>query len=176
MVSYTPGQSIILKANPSYWDKSLPYVSGVNEKLGVSPEVQLLELQKGQIDLMGDPLPNSDYLTVVGNKSLTSQVHQRQSLDTYYLTLNTQVKPFNNPLVREAVSYAINRSFLLKLVNGQGSPATGFIPPGVKGYTSENLVNPLNVAKAKSLLAQAGYPERLQHHPLQLEHPAVDQP
>jgi ABC-type transport system substrate-binding protein len=158
LVSYTPGQSIILKANPDYWNKSLPYVSGVNEKLGVSPEVQLLELEKGQIDLMGDPLPNSDYLSVVGNKSLTSQIHQRQSLDTYFLTLNTQVKPFNNPLVREAVSYAINRSFLLKLVNGQGSPATGFIPPGVKGYTSENLVNPLNVAKAKSLLAQAGYP------------------
>jgi ABC-type transport system substrate-binding protein len=158
MVSYTPGQSIILKANPNYWNKSLPYVTGVDEKLGVSPEVQLLELEKGQIDLMGDPLPNSDYLTVVGNKSLASQIHQRQSLDTYYLTLNTQVKPFNNPLVREAVSYAINRSFLLKLVNGQGSPATGFIPPGVKGYTSQNLVNPLNVAKAKSLLAQAGYP------------------
>ena len=133
MVSYTPGQSIILKANPNYWDKSLPYVTGVNEKLGVSPEVQLLELEKGQIDLMGDPLPNSDYLTVVGNKSLASQIHQRQSLDTYYLTLNTKVKPFNNPLVREAVSYAINRSFLLKLVNGQGSPATGFIPPGVTG-------------------------------------------
>jgi ABC-type transport system substrate-binding protein len=158
MVSYTPGQSIILKANPNYWNKSLPYVSGVNEKLGVSPEVQLLELEKGQIDLMGDPLPNSDYLTVMGNKSLTSQIHQRQSLDTYFLTLNTQVKPFNNPLVREAVSYAINRSFLLKLVNGQGSPATGFIPPGVKGYTSQNLVNPLNIAKAKQLLKQAGFP------------------
>lgn len=158
LVSFTPGQSIILKANPNYWNKSLPYVTGVNEKLGVSPEVQLLELEKGQIDLMGDPLPNSDYLNVINNKSLASQINHRQSLDTYYLTLNTKVKPFNNPLVREAVSYAIDRSFLLKLVNGQGSPATGFIPPGVTGYTSENLVNPLNVAKAKQLLAQAGYP------------------
>src|SRR6185437_11461501 len=50
------------------------------------------------------------------------------------LTMNTHIKPFNNPLVREAVSYAINRSFLLKTVNGQGKPATGFIPPGVTGY------------------------------------------
>jgi ABC-type transport system substrate-binding protein len=158
MVSYTPGQSIILKANPNYWNKGLPYVSGVHEALGVSPEVQLLELEKGQIDLMGDPLPNSDYLSVVGNKSLASQIHKRQSLDTYFLTLNTKVKPFNNAKVREAVSYAINRSFLLKLVNGQGSPATGFIPPGVTGYTSQNLVNPLNITKAKSLLKQAGYP------------------
>ncbi len=159
LVSFTPGQSIILKANPSYWNKSLPYVTGVNEKLGVSPEVQLLELEKGQINLMGDPLPNSDYLSVINNKSLASQINHRQSLDTYYLTLNTKVKPFNNPLVREAVSYAIDRSFLLKLVNGQGSPATGFIPPGVTGYTNQNLVNPLNIAKAKSLLAQAGYPK-----------------
>jgi ABC-type transport system substrate-binding protein len=158
LVSYTSGQSIVLKANPSYWNKGLPYVSGVNEKLGVSPEVQLLELEKGQIDLMGDPLPNSDYLSVVNNKSLASQVDHRQSLDTYFLTLNTKVKPFNNPLVREAVSDAIDRSFLLKLVNGQGTPATGFIPPGVTGYTKQDLVNPLNVAKAKQLLAQAGYP------------------
>jgi peptide/nickel transport system substrate-binding protein/oligopeptide transport system substrate-binding protein len=158
LVSYTPGQSIILKANPHYWDKGLPYVSGVDEKLGVSPEVQLLELEKGQIDLMGDPLPNSDYLSVVNNKSLTSQLRTRKSLDTYFLTLNTKVKPFNNPLVREAVSYAINRSFLLKLVNGQGTAATGFIPPGVTGYTTQDLVNPLNVTKAKKLLAEAGYP------------------
>ena len=34
----------------------------MNEKLGVTPTVQLLELEKGQIDLMGDPLPNSSYL------------------------------------------------------------------------------------------------------------------
>jgi peptide/nickel transport system substrate-binding protein/oligopeptide transport system substrate-binding protein len=157
-VSFTPGQSIILKANPNYWNKNLPYVGGVNEKLGVTPEVQLLELQKGQIDLMGDPLPNSDYLSVVNNQSLASQINHRQSLSTYFLTMNTKIKPFNNPLVREAVSYAIDRQFLLKLVNGQGSPATGFIPPGVKGYTSQNLVNPLNVTKAKQLLAKAGYP------------------
>jgi ABC-type transport system substrate-binding protein len=158
LVSFTPGQSIILKRNPHYWDKSLPYVAGVNEKLGVTPTVQLLELEKGQINLMGDPLPNSDYLTVVKNKALASQVLHRNSLDTYYLTLNTHIKPFNNPLVREAVSYAINRQFLLKTVNGQGTPATGFIPPGVIGYTPDNLVHPLDVAKAKALLAQAGYP------------------
>jgi ABC-type transport system substrate-binding protein len=148
----------VLKRNPHYWDKALPYVAGVNEKLGVTPTVQLLELEKGQINLMGDPLPNSDYLTVVKNKALASQTLHRSALDTYYLTMNTHIKPFNNPLVREAVSYAINRQFLLKTVNGQGSPATGFIPPGVIGYTSQNLVNPLNVAKAKALLKQAGFP------------------
>jgi peptide/nickel transport system substrate-binding protein/oligopeptide transport system substrate-binding protein len=157
-VSYTPGQSIVLKKNPYYWNKTYPYTNGVYEKLGVSPQVQLLELEKGQLDLMGDTLPNSDYLSVVNNATLKKTTVTTDGLDTYFLTLNTQLKPFNNPLVREAVSYAIDRRSLLKYVNGQGTVATGFIPPGVKGYTTQNLVNPLDVAKAKSLLKQAGYP------------------
>jgi ABC-type transport system substrate-binding protein len=157
-VSYTPGQSIILKKNPYYWDKSLPYTANVNEKLGVSPQVQLLELEKGQLDLMGDTLPNSSYLSVIDNSSLKSQTVKSEGLDTYFLTLNTKIKPFNNPLVREAVSYAINRTSLLRYVNGQGTPATDFIPPGVKGYTTQNMVNALDVKKAKSLLKEAGYP------------------
>jgi len=158
LVSYTPGQSIILKRNPHYWDKTLPYTNGVYEKLGVSPQVQLLELQKGQLDLMGDTLPNSSFLSVVNNASLKKQIVTTPALDTYFLTLNTKMKPFNNPLVREAVSYAVNRKALLKYVNGQGSVATDFIPPGVKGYSATSMVNATNIAKAKSLLKQAGYP------------------
>jgi peptide/nickel transport system substrate-binding protein len=158
LVSYTPGQSIVLQKNPHYWNKTYPYTDGVYEKLGVSPQVQLLELEKGQLDLMGDPLPNSDYLSVIDNPSLKKQTVTAWKLDTYFLTLNTQMKPFNNPLVREAVSYAINRTSLLKFVNNQGEPATGLIPPGVKGYTAQSMVNPLDVAKAKQLLKQAGYP------------------
>jgi peptide/nickel transport system substrate-binding protein/oligopeptide transport system substrate-binding protein len=156
--SYTPGQSIVLKRNPHYWNTSLPYTDGINEKLGVSPQVQLLELEKGQLDIMGDTLPNSSYLSVIKNAALKKQTVTSWKLDTYYLTLNMKMKPFNNPLVREAVSYAVNRQSLLKYVNGQGKAATGFIPPGVKGYTSTSLVNPLNIAKAKSLLKRAGYP------------------
>ncbi len=158
LVSYTPGQSIILQKNPHYWNKTYPYTDGVYEKLGVSPQVQLLELEKGQLDLMGDVLPNSDFLSVIDNPSLKKQTVTISALDTYFLTLNTHMKPFNNPLVREAVSYAIDRSSLLKFVNGQGTVATGFIPPGVKGYTTQNLVNPYEVAKVKQLLKQAGYP------------------
>ncbi len=157
-VSYTPGQMISLKKNPHYWDKQLPYVDQVTEHLGTTPQVQLLELQKGQIDLMGDPLPNSSYLSVINNKALQPQIVKRDELSTYFITMNTKMKPFNNPTVREAVSYAINRSLLLKAVNGQGTPAKGFIPPGVTGYTSAQLTHGLNVDKAKALLKQAGYP------------------
>ncbi|CAB4807143.1 unannotated protein [freshwater metagenome] len=158
-VSFTPGQSIILTKNTNYWNPGHPLLDGVNEALGVTPEVQLLQLQKGDLDLMGDKLPNSSYLAVIKDKKLKSQISHRVGLSTYFLTLNTKMKPFNNPLVREAVSYAIDRAALLRAVNGQGDPATGFIPPGVTGYVTKSMVNPLNVAKAKSLLKEAGYPK-----------------
>jgi ABC-type transport system substrate-binding protein len=158
-VSFTPGSSIVLAKNTDYWNPGRPYLAGVHEALGVSPEIQLLQLQKGELDVMGDKLPNSSYLNVINDKSLANRISHRIGLSTYFLTLNLQVKPFNNPMVREAVSYAINRDFLLKSVNGQGTPATGFIPPGVTGYTKTNMVNGLNVAKAKSLLSKAGYPK-----------------
>ncbi len=157
-VSFSPGNSIILKRNPHYWDKTLPYTNGVTENLSVSPQTQLLELEKGQIDLMGDPLPNSSYLSVVNDKALQPQVVHRVSLSTYYLTMNVKMKPFNNPLVRQAVSYAIDRKMLLKDVNGQGEPANAFIPRGVSGFTSDQLTHQQDVAKAKQLLKQAGYP------------------
>ncbi|CAB4854732.1 MAG: hypothetical protein F2929_02160 [Actinobacteria bacterium] len=156
-VSFTPGQSIILTKNSSYWNTGHPLLEGVNEALGVSPEVQLLQLQKGDLDLMGDKLPNSSFLSVINDKKLAAQISHRVGLSTYFLTLNTKMKPFDNPLVREAVSYAIDRSALLRAVNDQGDPATGFIPPGVTGYVKTSMVNGLNVAKAKSLLAKAGF-------------------
>ena len=142
LASYTPGQSIILQKNPHYWNKTYPYTDGVYEKLGVNPQVQLLELEKGQLDLMGDVLPNSDYLSVISNPSLKKQTITAWKLDTYFLTLNTQMKPFNNPLVREAVSYAINRSSLLKFVNNQGRACDGLHPARRQGLHNPELGQP----------------------------------
>ena len=63
LVSFTPGQSIILKRQPALLEQVPPVRRGRQREARRLPEVQLLELEKGQIDLMGDPLPNSDYLT-----------------------------------------------------------------------------------------------------------------
>jgi ABC-type transport system substrate-binding protein len=158
MDHFTPGQEIVVNRNPKYWDAPRPYVDKVVEKLGVDPHVQLLELEKGQIDLMGDPITAADYLQVANNPALKAQLKTIVKPSTYYVTMNTKIKPFDNPLVRQAVSYAFDRSFLLKLVNGQGKPANEFLPPGITGYTSDKDVNDQDIAKAKDLLAQAGYP------------------
>ncbi|MGC5360850.1 ABC transporter substrate-binding protein [Streptomyces sp. DT24] len=155
---FTPGQQITLEKNDGYWDRPKPYVDKVVEKLGIAPEVALLELQKGGIDLMGDQIPPAQYLSVTRDPALKSQLVSMAKPSTYFLTLNTRMKPFDNPKVREAISYVFDRAFLLKLVNGQGEVANEFLPPGVLGHTDEKLTHDQDIAKAKQLLTEAGYP------------------
>ena len=50
-----------------------------------------------------------------------------------YLSMNTQQKPFDNPKVREAIAYAINKDAVAKVAfNGYAAPAEGVVPPGVE--------------------------------------------
>ena len=75
-----------------------------------------------------------------------------------YLSMNTQQKPFDNPKVRQAIDYAINKDALAKVAfNGYATPAEGATPQGVE-YPVKTGPWPYDVAKAKQLLAEAGYP------------------
>ncbi|TIH33544.1 ABC transporter substrate-binding protein [Subtercola vilae] len=158
LAKFEPGVQVMLDRNPKYWDSPRPYVDHVHMILGVDPDNQVLMLQKGDIDLMGSPIPPAKFLQVTTDAKYKAQIVTIEKPSTYYLTMNMNTPPFNNPKVREAVSYAFDRTGLLKLVNGQGKPATEFIPPGVLGNSGETMTQDQNVAKAKSLLAEAGYP------------------
>ncbi len=75
-----------------------------------------------------------------------------------YLSMNTQQKPFDNPKVRQAIAYAINKEALAKVAfNGYAYPADGVAPQGVE-YAVKMGPWPYDVAKAKQLLTEAGYP------------------
>lgn len=155
--NYSPGKSLTLTRNKGYWDSPRPYIDKVIENLGVSPDNQALMLQKGDIDLMGDPIPASKFLEITNNPALKSQIFKMDKASIYYLTLNVKTAPFDNPKVREAVSYAMDRGGLIKLVNGQAKPANEFIPPGVLGHTDEKLTHDQDLGKAKKLMAEAGF-------------------
>jgi peptide/nickel transport system substrate-binding protein/oligopeptide transport system substrate-binding protein len=159
--SFEPGREIKLTRNDDYWEEGKPYVDAVDQKINVDPSVQLLQVQKGQVDLMGDPMPPAKYLEVINDPALEDQTTSITKPSTYFLTLNTQMAPFDDPLVREAVSYAIDRDFLVKLVNGQGQAANQFLPPGIAGYSEKKMVQDQDIEKAKQLLSDAGYPDGL---------------
>lgn len=76
-----------------------------------------------------------------------------------YVSMNQKVEPFNNPLVRQAINYAIDRDSLnLVATNGYGEVTDSVMNKQINGYTDDVTHYEYNPEKAKELLAQAGYP------------------
>ncbi|MFE2533159.1 ABC transporter substrate-binding protein [Streptomyces sp. NPDC059371] len=100
---------------------------------------------------------------VTGDKALASRVGTGHFGYTNYLAFNPKVKPFDNPKVRQAISYAIDRSSVINAAGGSSlaEAATTYLPnQNSFGYTPYDLFPAGasgNAAKAKELLAQAGY-------------------
>jgi peptide/nickel transport system substrate-binding protein len=154
--SYQPGAEIALVANKRYWDKS-------NYKLGGVDFVQLTEgpqqigaLIDGAVDMI--ELQPGDYKTAKANSNIGIAV--TPSYQYMLLQLRENSPPFNVPAVRAALEYAINRVELNKVVlDGLGQPAYQPFPSTSPGYNS-TVGNKYTYqpAKAKAMLAQAGYP------------------
>jgi len=156
---WAPGQKMDLVRNPKYWNPSLPEADAVHIDLGVSPDVALLRIEKGQSDLMGDSIPAAQFASVITDPKFSPLVQHRTDIGVYMIAMNVKVKPFDNLKVRQAVAYAINKGHAIRFINGRGAPATGIIPPTMPGFNGGIPEQyPYNPAKAKQLLAEAGFP------------------
>lgn len=153
-VSYSPGSELVLRANPTYWDKSAYHLSGVDYiQVTVGPP-SVAAVEAGSID-MAEFLADG-YAAVKSDSALGIAVSQ----STAYLEFQFRfTAPFDNELVRKAVEYALNRVEINKVVNdGQGEVANQPLPSDSPGYVPAvaNLY-PYDPSKAEQLLSQAGY-------------------
>ncbi|MFD0024460.1 ABC transporter substrate-binding protein [Streptomyces sp. NPDC058382] len=104
---------------------------------------------------------------VSGDKKLAARVGTGNFGYTNYIAFNPKVKPFDNPKVRQAISYAVDRSSVVNAAGGSSlaKPATTFLPDQTSfGYTPYDAFpagKNGNAAKAKELLKEAGYPKGL---------------
>lgn len=101
------------------------------------------------------------------NKELASRVGTGHFGYVNYLAFNPKVAPFDNPKVRQAISYAINRTSVVNAAGGSAlaEPATTFLPEreafGYTPYDHFPAGKTGNPAKAKELLKEAGFPDGL---------------
>jgi|SRR5579884_488646 len=158
MKQWVPGQKIVFVRNPHYFIKGDPYLSGVTLEIGLNPSVALLRLQRGQLDMLGDPIPGPDFLSIKNNPKYKNMLVREVEPETSYIAMNTRMKPFNNVLVRRAINMAIDKRRIVQLLNGRGVVANQVLPPLMPGYNPHYKGYPYNPAAAKKLLAKAGYP------------------
>ena len=158
LTSYVPDSHADLVRNPGYWDASQIHIADFTVQDITQPEQILAALESGQV--------NVAYIAgnqVAAAKAAGFKIAVIPSEVVNELDIQTTTAPFTNPKVVEAINYAINRQAIVQVqASGYGSVAYQPFPQGFVGY-SPQLANeyPYNPAKAKQLLAAAGYPHGL---------------
>jgi peptide/nickel transport system substrate-binding protein len=176
--SFVPKRTLVLVRNPRFrewsraaqpdgypdrieWNLSGQGGSPIDEKTGVDTVL------RGRADFfgMGFDQPPSDRVEALTTR-YTSQVHLYPYTGTFAMYLNTRVSPFDDPRVRRAVSYAVDRRAVQTLFPGPAQITCQYLPPNFPGYQPycPHTLNPnpagawtaADRAAATRLIAQSG--------------------
>ncbi|WP_252145136.1 glutathione ABC transporter substrate-binding protein GsiB [Yokenella regensburgei] len=144
-----------VKKFPGYWQQGLPKLDTITWRPVVDNNTRAAMLQTGEAQF-AFPIPYEQAAILQKNSKL--ELVASPSIMQRYISMNVTQKPFDNPKVREALNYAINRQALVKVAfAGYATPATGVVPPTI-AYSQQYQPWPYDPAKAKALLKEAGYP------------------
>ncbi len=155
-------QAYELDKNPNYWQPCKPSYKGIRVTAYSGNESQVAAWVAGEIDWAGTVLPNIDQAIIAHNANIA--YNPNPSSLTVLMHLNPQKKPFDDVVVRKAISMAINRDQILQVAfNGkaEASDVTGLS----NVYKSWKVSDPstlgdwttYNPDKAKQMLDDAGY-------------------
>jgi len=159
---WAAGREIFVTRNPNYYAPATVYLDAIRFELSLNPSTALLKLQRGEVNVLGDYIPPADYVRVQTDPTTSKLVVEEPVIAIDYLFLNRTVKPFDNLKVRQAISMAVDRTRLVKLLSGAADPLTQLYPAGLAGHqdgAAGEFYPYYDVAKAKSLLAEAGFPQ-----------------
>ncbi|WP_244498193.1 ABC transporter substrate-binding protein [Aureimonas ureilytica] len=151
--AWKPNESVVLDANPNFNHEVA--MKRVFVRHVVEPATQLLLLQKGDVDVARNLGP-TDIAVIEKDANLKIQTELRGQV--YYLSGNQKDEILAKPKVMEAVKYLIDYDGITsQLLKGQEQTHQSFLPAGFLGAIEDKPFK-LDVAKAKALLAEAGYP------------------
>jgi peptide/nickel transport system substrate-binding protein len=155
-VNWVTGASIELTRFDDYHGGRVP-VRNMTLRFIADPTTRLRDLETGGLDLMYN-VATPDVTRIERDNSL--QMIRSMNLSTNYIGFNTQKAPFNDVRVRHAVAHALDLQAMVRNVYmGTGAPGRGPINPMVWASTADRLQPyEYNPARARQLLAEAGYP------------------
>ena len=129
---YVPNDRLVLVKNPFFHDAVSVALDG-EEILPISDRsAGLRRFMAGEIDSYNEiPIDQIGFI----RHNLAATLRLTPSLGTYYYTVDTRTKPFDDTRVRQALSMVIDRDFLSdRIWGGTTRPSTSFVPPGIPGY------------------------------------------
>jgi oligopeptide transport system substrate-binding protein len=154
LTAFSPTEKIELRQNEQYQGADQPTLVQITYRIIEDDSLALTAYDNNEVDMTAIPVAAAP-----DRQGDPDQVRYAQ-LETYAVHYNTLAAPFDNPLVRQAFSRAIDRDAYVRLVqNGVGAPALGWLPPGMPGANAAiGEAQDFDPDSAKALLADA-YPD-----------------
>lgn len=157
-VEWGPDSHITLKRFADYWVPGQPYLDRIEFRIITDPAVQLTSLKAGEIDVAPVLPQNAAELKAAPQIQVLSAPVNPVATVTL-LAINNARKPFDDVRVRRALNYAVDKQALIEAVQfGFAGPIGSHMPPVSEYYVDLNDTYPYDPAKARALLAEAGYP------------------
>jgi oligopeptide transport system substrate-binding protein len=146
---------ITVVPNPHYWG-ARPTLTAIIFQVVNDGAAALTKFKAGQLDEIS--VQPAQAPVVAGDSSLKQDLVKTPDLTVFWITFRLDASPTNNAKLRLALAQAIDRdAFVAQIFQGQGSPATSFIPKGMHGYSSSLSAQNFDVAQARASLAASGF-------------------
>ena len=162
-----PNRQFVLEKNPNFPDlgPDIPEakIDKITTKIVKSAQRQTQDVISGELDYMQDP-PPADLKPEV-KAEYSDRYREQTTASTYYMFMNTRLPPFDDPKVREAVNWGIDKPALARIFAGELAPGCSFLPPGLPGYDEAldvedcpwgNPSEPPDLEKARQMIKDAG--------------------
>lgn len=155
-VSRSLQENVVLERFDDYWGEPA-HIKDITLKVLADADSIVMNLQGGAVDMVARVSTaqaaelGSEFTVLEGTMNLVQALY-----------LNNAVEPFDNEKVRQALCYAVNKQEILDFVSdGKGTPVGSSMFPAFGKYYMDELndIYTTDVEKAKSLLAEAGYPD-----------------
>jgi peptide/nickel transport system substrate-binding protein len=162
-----PNRQFVLEKNENFPDlgPDIPpaKIDKITTKIIKSAQRQAQDVISGKLDYMQDQ-PPADILPEVKSK-YSDRYKEPVAASTYYFFMNTRVPPFDDPKVREAVNWGLDKPAIARIFAGALAPGCSFLPPGLPGYDEAldveecpwgNPNEPPDLEKARQMIQDAG--------------------
>lgn len=154
---WNPGQSIRLVRNDNYWQEGKPYLDSVVWTQVADDNARVIQLRGGQADIIS-AVPFASIAELDAEPGLS--VTEWDSTLQFYLMFNFTVEPFDDPDVRRAIAYAIDREAIVRAgLFGSGAVACTILPPTMLHFAPDVECLPHDPELAAVTLAQSSVPD-----------------
>lgn len=154
------GRRLVLRRNPHHWDARRGWIDRITFLENVPRDVELLLFERGELDTCYQPSA-PEYLWLSRQPAWAPYLRRLDLMTSFGERMNVTRPPFRDVRVRRALNYAVNKAHLIRLLQGTATASHGLLPPGMFGRARDLAPYPHDPAKARALLAEAGYPDGL---------------